>query len=129
MRLFRYLIHSVAGDLALNDATVPQALHSRGILTVGIPHSIAPINPLPTPKAVLTLLDEASLHRMCTPNRCTWSVGVATSARCWKLHCPSSRARSQAPTLGGMLLYGFYSRRAKALYTKIKIISTLNMRN
>jgi hypothetical protein len=62
-------IHSVAGDLALNDATVRQALHSRGILTVGIPRSIEPINQSPPPEEVLTLLAEAGLHRLRTPQQ------------------------------------------------------------
>src|SRR5262247_358295 len=36
-------IHSVAGDLGLNDTALRQVLHSRGILTVGIPQTIEPI--------------------------------------------------------------------------------------
>jgi hypothetical protein len=60
-------IHSVAGDLGVNDATVRQALHERGILTVGIPKTIGPITPIPTPQEVLDLLNEAGLNRQRTP--------------------------------------------------------------
>jgi hypothetical protein len=60
-------IHSVAGDLGVNDTTVRQALHARGILTVGIPNTIAPINPTPAPHEVLDLLKEAGLKRKRTP--------------------------------------------------------------
>jgi hypothetical protein len=63
----RLAIHSVAGDLGVNDTTVRQALHTRGILTVGIPHTIAPINPKPAPHEVLDLLNEAGLNRKRTP--------------------------------------------------------------
>ena len=41
-------IHSVAGDLGVNDAALRQALHARGILTVGIPKTIEPIDPNPS---------------------------------------------------------------------------------
>ena len=41
----RPAIHSVAGDLGVNDATVRQVLHERGILTVGIPQTTRPIHP------------------------------------------------------------------------------------
>jgi hypothetical protein len=63
----RLAIHSVAGDLGVNDATVRQVLHERGILTVGIPNTIAPINPNPTPQEVLDLLNGAGLNRQRTP--------------------------------------------------------------
>jgi hypothetical protein len=60
-------IHSLAGDLALNDATLREALHERGILTVGIPRTVDPLPPLPTPEDVLRSLDEADLHHIRTP--------------------------------------------------------------
>jgi hypothetical protein len=60
-------IHSLAGDLALNDAALREALHTRGILTVGIPKSIDPLSPSPTPEDVLRSLDEADLHHIRTP--------------------------------------------------------------
>ena len=45
----RRQIHSVAGDLGVNDAGLRQALHERGILTVGIPKTVEPINANPSP--------------------------------------------------------------------------------
>ena len=60
-------IHAVAGDLGVNDTTVRQALHARGLLTVGIPNTIAPINPTPAPHEVLDLLKEAGLNRKRPP--------------------------------------------------------------
>lgn len=63
----RLAIHSVAGDLGVNDATVRQVLHERGILSVGIPQTTQAINPHPTPQEVLDLLNEAGLNRQRTP--------------------------------------------------------------
>jgi hypothetical protein len=60
-------IHSLAGDLALNDAALREALHARGILTVGIPHTVEPLPPSPTPEDVLRLLSEGDSPRARTP--------------------------------------------------------------
>jgi hypothetical protein len=62
-------IHSVAGDLALNDATLRATLHSRGILTVGLPRTIEPLSPTPTPEAVQQLLTIAGLQHVRTPRQ------------------------------------------------------------
>ena len=62
-------IHSLAGDLALNDAALREALHERGMLTVGIPKTVDPLPPSPTPEDVLRSLDEADLHHMRTPSQ------------------------------------------------------------
>jgi hypothetical protein len=62
-------IHSLAGDLALNDATLREALHARGILTVGIPKTVDPPPLAPTPEDVLRSLDEADLHHIRTPSQ------------------------------------------------------------
>ena len=62
-------IHSLAGDLALNNAVLREALHARGILTVGIPKTVAPLPPSPTPEDVLRILDEADLHGIRTPSQ------------------------------------------------------------
>jgi hypothetical protein len=63
----RRQIHSVAGDLGLNDPLVRQALHARGILTVGIPKTIEPTPTHPSAQDVFTILTEAGLHRKRTP--------------------------------------------------------------
>jgi hypothetical protein len=62
-------IHSLAGDLALNDAALREALHARGILTVGIPKTLDPLPPSPTPEDVLRSLDEADLRHIRTPSQ------------------------------------------------------------
>jgi hypothetical protein len=62
-------IHSVAGDLGVNDAALRQALHDRGILSVGIPKTVDPINPEPRPEEILALLNEAGLNRKRTPHQ------------------------------------------------------------
>ena len=51
---------TVAGDLGINDATVRQTLHERGILTIGIPQ-VAPIDPKPTAEAIRSILTDAGL--------------------------------------------------------------------
>jgi hypothetical protein len=63
------VIHSLAGDLALNEAALREALHARGILTVGIPQTIDPLPQSPTPQDVLRSLDEADLHHIRTPSQ------------------------------------------------------------
>jgi hypothetical protein len=69
-------IHSVAGDLGVHAATLRQALHTRGSLTVGIPQTVAPIPPSPTQEEVRGSLTAAGLHRKRTPHQvhlaCAW---------------------------------------------------------
>jgi hypothetical protein len=62
-------IHSVAGDLGLNDTGLRQALHERSILTVGIPKSVEPIKANPSAEDVRDILLEAGLHRKRTPHQ------------------------------------------------------------
>jgi hypothetical protein len=63
----RPAIRSLAGDLAFNDAALREALHQQGILTVGIPKTVEPLPPSPTPEDVLRLLHEADLPQALTP--------------------------------------------------------------
>jgi hypothetical protein len=63
----RPAIHSLAGDLAFNDAALREVLHQQGILTVGIPKTVEPLPPSPTPEDVLRLLHEEDLPRALTP--------------------------------------------------------------
>jgi hypothetical protein len=65
----RFRVHSLGGDLGVNDAELRQALHDRGILTVGIPTSVEPINPEPSPEEVLAILNASGLHRIRTPHQ------------------------------------------------------------
>jgi hypothetical protein len=62
-------IHSLAGDLAVNDATLREQLHAQGILTVGIPRTVEPLAPPPSPAAIDALLTAADLHRTRTPRQ------------------------------------------------------------
>jgi hypothetical protein len=62
-------IHSLAGDLALNDSQWRETLHARHILTVGIPHTVEPFSPTPPPQVIHQLLTIASLHRKRTPRQ------------------------------------------------------------
>ena len=62
-------IHSLAGDLALNDAKLRETLHSRGILTVGIPQTVEPLPSTPTPKEIRRIVYEAGLHGKRTPHQ------------------------------------------------------------
>ena len=61
-------LHALAGDLAFNDVSLREALHQQGILPVGIPKTIDPLPPSPTPEDVLRSLDEADLHPIRTPS-------------------------------------------------------------
>jgi hypothetical protein len=62
-------IHSLAGDLALNDASLRETLHARGILTVGIPRTIEPLTPVPRQEDVRRVLNEAGWHGKRTPHQ------------------------------------------------------------
>ncbi|MEE9147040.1 MAG: hypothetical protein V3U27_06555 [Candidatus Tectomicrobia bacterium] len=65
----RFAIHSLGGDLGMNDAELRHALHERRILTVGIPTSVEAINPEPSQHEVWDLLNAAGLHRIRTPHQ------------------------------------------------------------
>jgi hypothetical protein len=60
-------MHSVAGDLGLNDSILRQALHARGILTGGIPKTVEPIEANPSAQDVLDILNAAGFNRKRTP--------------------------------------------------------------
>jgi hypothetical protein len=62
-----FQVHSLGGDLGVNDPAVRHALHDRGILSVGIPRTVEPINPQPSPEEVLDILNASNLNRLRTP--------------------------------------------------------------
>jgi hypothetical protein len=62
-------VHSLGGDLGVNDAELRHALHGRGILTVGIPTTVEPINPTPNQQEVHDILNASGLHRIRTPHQ------------------------------------------------------------
>jgi hypothetical protein len=57
----------LAGDLAFKDAALREALHAQGLLTVGIPKTVDPLTPFPSPEDVLRILNEAGLSSTPTP--------------------------------------------------------------
>jgi hypothetical protein len=65
----RVQIHSVGGDLGINDAALRTALHQRGMLTVGIPTTVEPINPTPSQQEVREILRTSGLARRRTPHQ------------------------------------------------------------
>lgn len=65
----RLRVHAVAGDLGITDKTLRQALHERGLRTVGLPTTMAPIQAHPRPEEGRDLLHEAGLHRQRTPHQ------------------------------------------------------------
>lgn len=64
-----FQVHSLGGDLGVNDPELRQALHDRGILSVGIPTTVGPINPQPSPEEVLDILNTSNLNRIRTPHQ------------------------------------------------------------
>ncbi len=63
----RPTIRSLAGDLAFNDAALREVLHQQGILTVGIPKTVEPLPPSPTPEDVRRLLNAEGVPQALTP--------------------------------------------------------------
>jgi len=86
-------IHSVAGDLGLNDPGVRQALHARGILTVGIPATVEPITVHPSAQEVLDILNEADLNRIRTPYQVQLACASGYSRPVVESHIASVLAR------------------------------------
>jgi hypothetical protein len=62
-----FRVHSLGGDLGVNDPELRRDLHERGILSVGIPTTVAPINPQPRPEEVVDILHASGLNRIRTP--------------------------------------------------------------
>ncbi len=68
-------IHSVGGDMGINDPKVRELLHARGILTVGIPTRVEPIDPTPDPERIAAILAESGL----TERRTSYQVELASA--------------------------------------------------
>ena len=86
-------IYSVASDLGLNDSSLRQALHARGILTVGIPKTIEPVEPNPSAQDVHTILPEAGLQRQRTPHQVHLACASGSSRPVVESHIASLLAR------------------------------------
>ena len=89
----RLRIHSVAGDLGVNETVLRQALHARGILTVSIPKSVEPLNPTPTPEEIGAILTEAGLRRQRTPHQVQLACACGSSRPVVESHIASLLAR------------------------------------
>ena len=89
----RLRVHSVAGDLGLHDEAPRQALHTRGILTVGIPKTIEPLKANPSPEEILDLLNEAGLNRQRTPHQVQLACACGYSRPVVESHIASLLAR------------------------------------
>ena len=89
----RRQVHSVAGDLGINDATVRQTLHERGILTIGIPQTVAPIDPKPTAEAIRSILTDAGLTQKRTPAQMQIACACGYSRPVVESHIASLLAR------------------------------------
>jgi hypothetical protein len=57
------LIRSVAGDLGVDDPNLRAQLHTKGIVTVGIPHTIEPIPKVPTSEMIEAVRDTPGLEK------------------------------------------------------------------
>ncbi len=62
-------LHSLAGDLALNEAKLRDTLHARRLLPVGIPRTVEPLAPTPSPAEIPAVLTTAGLHRKRPPRQ------------------------------------------------------------
>jgi hypothetical protein len=81
------------GDLGLNDEALRQALHARGVLTVGIPKTIEPLKANPSPEEILASLNEAGLNRQRTPHQVQLAAACGYSRPVVESHIASLLAR------------------------------------
>jgi hypothetical protein len=90
-------IHSLAGDLGVNDPVLRQTLHKRGLRSLGIPKTIEPITPHLSPKEMLAVLNEAGLNRQRTPHQVQLACACGYSRPVVERHiaCLLSRGAGQ----------------------------------
>jgi Transposase DDE domain len=89
----RLRVHSVAGDLGIHDEALRQALHARGILTVGIPKTVEPIKVHPSPEEIRDMLHEAGLLRQRTPHQVHLACACGYSRPVVESHIASMLSR------------------------------------
>lgn len=92
----RLRVHSLGGDLGINDAELRQTLHTRGILTVGIPTSVEPLNPAPSPEEILDILNASGLNRIRTPRQVQLACASGYSRPVVEGHIATLMARGAA---------------------------------
>ena len=93
----RLRIHSGAGDLGINETALRQALHARGMLTVGIPKSVELMNPPPTPEEIGAILPEAGFRRQRPPHQVQLACACGYSRRVGESHIARLLARGAGP--------------------------------
>jgi hypothetical protein len=86
-------VHSLAGDLGVNDTALRQALHVQGILTIGIPTTVEPINAQPTTTEILDILTAAGLTRQRTPSQVQLACACGYSRPVVESHIASLLSR------------------------------------
>jgi hypothetical protein len=103
-------IHAVAGDLGGIAPQVPHALDARGLLTIGMAQTVAPMTPAPTSEAGLAILKEAGWPRTRTPPQvrraCAWGYSRPVGERhlaSW-LARGAGQLRSKGPHGAGVQL-------------------------
>ena len=89
----RRQVHSVAGDLGFNDATLRQTLHQRGILTIGISRTVEPLNPSPTGEETDAILTAAGLTQQRTSRQVQIACACGYSRPVVESHIASLLAR------------------------------------
>ena len=92
----RLRVISLGGDLGINAPELRQTLHARGILTVGIPASVEPINPAPSPEEVLEILNASGLNRIRTPHQVHLACASGYSRPVVEGHIATLMARGAA---------------------------------
>jgi len=92
----RLQVHSLGGDLGVNDAELRHALHERGMLTVGIPTTGEPINPQPSPEEVRDILNGSGLHRIRTPHQVHLACASGYSRSVVESHIATLMSRGAA---------------------------------
>ena len=95
----RLHVHSLGGDLGVNDPELRHALHKRGILTVGIPTTVEPINPTPSQQEVRDILNASSLQRIRTPHQVHLACASGYSRPVVESHIATLMSRGAAHVL------------------------------
>ena len=92
----RPTIHALAGDLACHEAALREGLPPQGMLTVGIPQTVAPLPPSPTPEAVLRLVPAGAAPRARTPCQVALAYACGSSRPVVERRMASWRCRGAA---------------------------------
>jgi hypothetical protein len=92
----RLQVHSLGGDLGINDPALRHALHTRGMLTVGIPTTVEPLNPTPSQQEVRDILAMSGLQRIRTPHQVPLACASGDSRPVVESHIATLMSRGAA---------------------------------